>query len=407
MASRDELSELTDRWRRRHDARRPPLDERPAADPEREALAARAFPFGLGRPGRVRGRARLRHDRLHLRRSPLRRPGARRVAARGRPPAAGAPMTAPAWALLPGGRRSAPMPASRQPRLGWRRRAGAHSTGVDPARRDGIVAVRAGTDALDQRLTLLHELAHWLSPPPVGAGGARVHHGRAFYDVAFELYRRHGLERRRRAAPRVRSLPELAAPRGRAGRARRRRRAGGASVRPPLAPTSSVARPRPGAPGSGSSETAAGPCAPPAVSGWSGINLARIRRARRPVRHVLMTAEPPRRTSAATRSRARARGLAQLAHRRPAVRGKTWAMRWLRAERRVAGQRIGDLVEACRGWRASGASAAAPSKATKMPTVISSVAGSRPAASSAAWRFASRSRSSSASSGWPYQAAFH
>ena len=36
---------LTDRWRRRHDARRPSDDERPAADPEREALAARAFPF--------------------------------------------------------------------------------------------------------------------------------------------------------------------------------------------------------------------------------------------------------------------------------------------------------------------------------------------------------------------------
>ena len=40
MASREELTRLTDRWRRRHDARRPSDDERPAADPEREALAA-------------------------------------------------------------------------------------------------------------------------------------------------------------------------------------------------------------------------------------------------------------------------------------------------------------------------------------------------------------------------------
>lgn len=45
MASRNELTRLTDRWRRRHDDRRPSVDERPAADPEREALAARAFPF--------------------------------------------------------------------------------------------------------------------------------------------------------------------------------------------------------------------------------------------------------------------------------------------------------------------------------------------------------------------------
>jgi hypothetical protein len=40
---RDRLEELTDRWRARHDARR--AVERPPADPEREALAARAFPF--------------------------------------------------------------------------------------------------------------------------------------------------------------------------------------------------------------------------------------------------------------------------------------------------------------------------------------------------------------------------
>jgi len=42
---RDRLAELTDRWRARHDARRPSADLRPAADPEREALARRAFPY--------------------------------------------------------------------------------------------------------------------------------------------------------------------------------------------------------------------------------------------------------------------------------------------------------------------------------------------------------------------------
>ena len=41
--NRERLSNLTARWRARHDARR--SQARPAADPAREALAARAFPF--------------------------------------------------------------------------------------------------------------------------------------------------------------------------------------------------------------------------------------------------------------------------------------------------------------------------------------------------------------------------
>lgn len=45
MSRRDRLNRLTDRWRTRHDARRPALDARPPADPEREALARRTFPF--------------------------------------------------------------------------------------------------------------------------------------------------------------------------------------------------------------------------------------------------------------------------------------------------------------------------------------------------------------------------
>ena len=40
---RQRLDELTDRWRARHDARRPA--DRPPADAEREALARRAFPY--------------------------------------------------------------------------------------------------------------------------------------------------------------------------------------------------------------------------------------------------------------------------------------------------------------------------------------------------------------------------
>jgi hypothetical protein len=76
------------------------------------------------------------------------------------------------------------------PRLAWRRRRSAASTGV--ARRSaGMIAVRAGDDPLDQRLTLLHELAHWLSPPV--RRRRSPHHGRAFYRVAFALDRRHGV----------------------------------------------------------------------------------------------------------------------------------------------------------------------------------------------------------------------
>ncbi len=42
------LQELTDRWRARHDARA--SRDRPQADPEREALARRAFPYRSSSP---------------------------------------------------------------------------------------------------------------------------------------------------------------------------------------------------------------------------------------------------------------------------------------------------------------------------------------------------------------------
>ena len=43
--NRVRLEELTERWRTRHDARRRASSERPIASSEREALAARVFPF--------------------------------------------------------------------------------------------------------------------------------------------------------------------------------------------------------------------------------------------------------------------------------------------------------------------------------------------------------------------------
>ena len=52
--------------------------------------------------------------------------------------------------------------------------------------------MRAGSDPVDQRLTLLHELAHWLTPP--SRRRRAPHHGAAFYTTAFGLYRRHGID---------------------------------------------------------------------------------------------------------------------------------------------------------------------------------------------------------------------
>jgi len=77
--------------------------------------------------------------------------------------------------------------------LAWRRRRGEHSTGVT-RHGERLVAVRAGGDPTDQRLTLLHELAHWVEPHRSRRRGRRsVHHGELFYARAFALYRRHGL----------------------------------------------------------------------------------------------------------------------------------------------------------------------------------------------------------------------
>lgn len=45
MNDRARLERLTDRWRERHDARRPHPADRPLASPQRQALAARAFPY--------------------------------------------------------------------------------------------------------------------------------------------------------------------------------------------------------------------------------------------------------------------------------------------------------------------------------------------------------------------------
>ncbi len=78
------------------------------------------------------------------------------------------------------------------PTFRWRRAARSASSGVT-RQEAGVVVVTAGTDPLDQRLTLLHELAHWLGPRAARRRRRTAHHDAAFYVIAFELYRTHGI----------------------------------------------------------------------------------------------------------------------------------------------------------------------------------------------------------------------
>ncbi|MDQ2934876.1 MAG: hypothetical protein M3R49_07815 [Chloroflexota bacterium] len=74
----------------------------------------------------------------------------------------------------------------------WRRRRGPHSSGVTRPSL-GMISVSAGTDELDARVTVLHELAHWIGPRPGRVRRRVAHHDRAFYLRAFPLYRAHGV----------------------------------------------------------------------------------------------------------------------------------------------------------------------------------------------------------------------
>lgn len=78
------------------------------------------------------------------------------------------------------------------PALRWRRAPRTASSGVT-RRTSGSISVTAGTDELDQRLTILHELAHWLGPLPRRRRGRILHHDARFYATAFGLFRLHGI----------------------------------------------------------------------------------------------------------------------------------------------------------------------------------------------------------------------
>ncbi len=97
----------------------------------------------------------------------------------------------PAWARSFVGQVCAEADTAAPARLRWSSRPRDSSSGVT-RRHDGSISVVAGTDLADQRLTLLHELAHWLTPVK-RQRGRHVHHDRRFYAIAFELYAHHGL----------------------------------------------------------------------------------------------------------------------------------------------------------------------------------------------------------------------
>jgi hypothetical protein len=194
---------------------------------------------------------------------------------------------APAWvtALVEEICSAADLPA---PRVRWRRRPHEHSTGVT-RRSQGSVAVSAGQDALDQRLTLLHELAHWLSPPP-RRGRRAAHHSRTFYATAFDLYARHGIPAadalrlesgrypsslRHAAALGVPGADRLLADRRATLRARPRRRWR------VLVPEHPIRLARAGR------WSVCATCGQRVVA----ATLARLRRSRRPYLHTLLTAE--------------------------------------------------------------------------------------------------------------------
>jgi len=72
------------------------------------------------------------------------------------------------------------------PLLRWRttRRRRTAGSADSHLRKHPAISIAAGRDPVDQRLVLLHELAHWLSKPDEG-------HSIAFWTRAWRLFRRY------------------------------------------------------------------------------------------------------------------------------------------------------------------------------------------------------------------------
>ncbi|KKN18478.1 hypothetical protein LCGC14_0955360 [marine sediment metagenome] len=75
---------------------------------------------------------------------------------------------------------------TRMPTIDWREDGSMYTGGRTWTFR-GRILINAGTDLADQKLVLLHELAHAVLPP-------HVNHSARFWATAFRLYREHGLD---------------------------------------------------------------------------------------------------------------------------------------------------------------------------------------------------------------------
>ena len=209
------------------------------------------------------------------------------MAAGSRSPPAPGPMTPPAWASALVGAICADAGVE-PPRLTWRRRRSEHSTGIarrdagsdlgpcrnrcsrpapDPSPRACPLAVALGTPARPasdgpSRPGLLRARLRAVSAP-------RNPRCRCAPPRSGALSERPASRRGARAFP---EPPQRSRPIG------RRSATGREGVGPFSSPSTASA----------CSARAVGPSAPPAASGWSARNLARMRRARRVPRHVLM-----------------------------------------------------------------------------------------------------------------------
>ena len=243
---------------------------RPAPRGRPVPAARQSGPRGAGAPrlpvprrhaGRLRGRARRRHDRLHLRRRVICgcRPGrldrrgrraAARTSARAAPSRSPPSRSAaepearrrspqrkrrpPSHAPNPSPRRMAEAPAWARslvltvcaeadaplPRLSWRHRDRPTSSGVT-RQSAGAISVVAGRDPVDQRLTLLHELAHWLAPAAAAWPPADPPPRRGLLHDGLRALPPPRRSRCRRPGRRVGPLSQLPRPRATAGRPRR------------------------------------------------------------------------------------------------------------------------------------------------------------------------------------------
>lgn len=76
----------------------------------------------------------------------------------------------------------------KRPTLVWRQSKTKSYTSGFTYDRGNRVVVTAGTDPVQHKVVLLHEMAHWLAGPG-------VRHSPAFWDIAYDLYSTHGVYR--------------------------------------------------------------------------------------------------------------------------------------------------------------------------------------------------------------------